>query len=75
MFSRVLFVQALQTSNKTNAREYRPKIQIFSNYRGEMVSIFEIITLCRRQYTAEGSRVPPQNTKFWQLLACLAQSP
>ena len=55
MCSHVLFVQA---------REYHPRIQQFSNNRVEMMSILEIITLCRRQDTTEGSRVRPQNTTF-----------
>ena len=88
-FSRVLFVQALQTSSKTNAqslqtsikikkrsRVYLRKIQNFSNYRLEMMPILKIITLCRRckpQDTTEASILPPQNTTFLQLLAGLAQ--
>ena len=87
--SRVLFVQALQTSTKNNAqalqtlikqnkrsRVYHRKIQNFRNYRLETMPILEIITLCRRcrrQDKAETSRLPLQNTTFLQLVACLAQ--
>ena len=53
------------------------KIQNFSNYRLKMMPILEVITLCRRrcrhQDATDGSRLPPQNTSFLQLLNFLAQ--
>ena len=56
------------------SRVYHRKIQHFNCYRLEMMPILEIITLCRRcrrQETTDGSILPPQNTSFLQLLACL----
>ena len=64
LFSRVFFVQALhrRQANQT-LQSTTPKIQNFSNYCLEIMSILEIFTHCRHHYTTEGSRVPPQNTK------------